>query len=159
VTDAAAGEMRAPCYCCGASFPEADLVRLGAHPEVTICPGCVDGLGTRRPGLVRATPVLATDDLDASAAFWGAAGFAIAVYGDDFAAAHRDGVEFHLVEQQPSGRNTGEAYLHVRGVDAIHDEWRAAGLPVTDVLDQPWEMREFEVVDPGGNRLRVGQNL
>jgi len=30
---------------------------------------------------------------------------------------------------------------------------------VTDVRDQPWEMREFNIVDPGGNVVRIGQNV
>lgn len=150
----------AECYCCAGDYAEDDLVRLAAHPEVAICAGCVDSLTARRRlGLVRATPVLATDDFSASLAFWRSAGFDVSVYGDDFAAAHRDGVELHLVGTPPPGRDRGEAYLHVRGVDRLHAEWRAAGLPVTDVRDQPWDMREFELVDPGRNRLRVGQNL
>ncbi|MEA2704569.1 MAG: hypothetical protein QOD63_2514, partial [Actinomycetota bacterium] len=62
-------------------------------------------------------------------------------------------------EPAPPARDRGEAYLHVRGVDTLHQEWRAAGLPVSDVRDEPWEMREFNLVDPGGNRLRVGENL
>ncbi len=81
-------------------------------------------------------------------------------YGDDFASAHHDRVELHLVLATPArDHDPGEAYLHVRGVDVLHDAWAAAGLPVTDVLDQPWEMREFNVVDPGGNVVRIGQNV
>lgn len=28
------------CWCCGSSYPEAELVHLGNHPEVGICVGC-----------------------------------------------------------------------------------------------------------------------
>lgn len=28
------------CWCCGGHFEEAELVRLGEHPEVGICLGC-----------------------------------------------------------------------------------------------------------------------
>ena len=34
---------RAPstaCWCCGGDFPEAELVRLGEHPEVGLCLDC-----------------------------------------------------------------------------------------------------------------------
>ena len=158
MTDVAANESQARCSCCGGDYDEAVLARLNARPDVAICEGCVDGLAARRPGLVRATPVLATDDLAASAAFWRTAGFDVSFYGPDFATAHRGRVELHLVAPPP-GRDRGAAYLHARGVDRVHAEWKAAGLPVTDVQDEPWQMREFHVVDPGGNRVRIGQNV
>ena len=28
------------CWCCGSTFSEEELVRLGDHPEVGVCPGC-----------------------------------------------------------------------------------------------------------------------
>jgi len=46
----------------------------------------------------------------------------------------------------------------LEGVDEVHDAWRGAGLSVSDVRDEPWDMREFNDVDPGGNRVRIGQN-
>jgi len=102
---------------------------------------------------VRAVPVLKTPDLAASMTFWTAAEFSVNQYGDDFASAHHDRVELHLVLATPArDHDPGEAYLHVRGVDVLHDAWAAAGLPVTDVRDQPWEMREFNVVDPVGEQ-------
>ena len=158
MSDVTATPTQSECSCCGGDYAEGDLVRLTARPEVAICAGCVDSLAARRPGLVRATPVLATDDLAASAAFWRTAGFDVSVYGPDFATAHRDRIELHLVVPPP-GRDRGAAYLHARGVDRLHDEWTAAGLPVTEVRDEPWDMREFHLVDPAGNRLRVGQNV
>lgn len=33
-------EPRSRCWCCDEEFPEAHLMRLGAHPEVTVCAGC-----------------------------------------------------------------------------------------------------------------------
>jgi hypothetical protein len=33
-------EPRPTCWCCGNQFPEAALVRLGAHPGVGVCHGC-----------------------------------------------------------------------------------------------------------------------
>jgi hypothetical protein len=34
------------------------------------------------------------------------------------------------------------------------------GIPRQDVLeDKPWGMREFAIVDPNGNLLRIGQTL
>ena len=35
------------CWCCGSSFPESALTRLGQHPEVGVCTGCADYLRRR----------------------------------------------------------------------------------------------------------------
>src|SRR5207249_3782151 len=44
VTTAAATECDAAeplaCWCCGSAYHEADLVRLGSHPEVGVCLRC-----------------------------------------------------------------------------------------------------------------------
>ena len=34
-----------------------------------------------------------------------------------------------------------------------------AGVDVGEIADMPWQMREFAVLDPSGNRLRIGHNL
>lgn len=146
----------ADCSCCGHTVAVDRLARLLCHPEVAICAGCADWLATWSRTIVRAVPVLRTPDLAASIVFWDAAGFEVERFGDDFAIAERDDVELHLVGLRPEGRDRGEAYLHARDADAVHAEWHAAGLPVSELRDQPWGMREFDVVDPGGNRLRVG---
>ena len=78
------------CACCGRTFAEPDLVQLAHRTDIAICRDCVDGLPSRRQGLVRAVPVLKTPDLAASMTFWTAAGFSVNQYGDDFASAHRD---------------------------------------------------------------------
>lgn len=151
---------QAECFCCEKVYPESALARLHRHAEVAVCDGCVDSLlGQRHKNIARVMPVLATSDVAASKEFWAKAGFAIQSYSDDFAFALRDGVELHLVFEPPSARDRGAAYLHVRDVGSLHADWSAAGLPVTEVRDEPWGMREFNVVDPGGNRVRVGQNV
>jgi len=35
------------CWCCGTGYPEAELVRLGQHPEVGVCLGCARWLRRR----------------------------------------------------------------------------------------------------------------
>ena len=57
-----AASERAVCWCCGQTFDEDDLSRLGAHPEVGVCAGCARWLhrrarsssdaGLRGPGAV-----------------------------------------------------------------------------------------------------------
>jgi catechol 2,3-dioxygenase-like lactoylglutathione lyase family enzyme len=147
------------CSCCGGDFAEGELARLHCRSDVAVCDGCVDWLVHQRRGLLRAVPSLATDDVAASTRFWEAAGFDTEAYSDDFVIAHRDGIELHVVDPGPSGRDRGAAYFHVRDVDGIHREWKEAGLPVTELRDEPWGMREFNVVDAGGNRIRVGRAI
>lgn len=149
----------ADCYCCGRSFTEGDLARLACHDEVALCGGCIGWLAGQVGAVTRAVPVLASSSLEDQSAFWSAAGFDVETFSDDFGAAVRDGVELHLVEVNSQARDRGEAYLHVRDVDAIHAAWAAAGLAVSEVRDEPWGMREFNVADPGGNRIRVGRSL
>jgi len=48
------------CWCCGDQFDEAELVRLGTHPEVGVCAGCARFLqrrATQRQDELRPSPV------------------------------------------------------------------------------------------------------
>ena len=103
-------------------------------------------------------PVAATDDVPASTAFWRVAGFDIEEFSDEFVIATQFGVELHITSTA-RGDRPGGFYLHIQDVDTVHDAWKRAGLPVSDVVDQPWDMREFSFTDPSGNRVRVGQNI
>jgi hypothetical protein len=55
-------------------------------------------------------------------------------------------------------------YLRVGDADAVHTEWEAIGVPRDDAtgsrLEPPmltdYGMREFALVDPSGNLVRVG---
>ena len=148
------------CFCCGHEYPEDQVDRLRSRSDIAVCRRCLDWLLARAgQEIVRAVPVLPTENLADSVAFWTAAGFEVELYDAGFAAAMRDGVELHLVESDGTGRDRGAAYLHVRDVDGVHGAWKAAGLTISDVRDEPWGMREFHVVDPGGNRVRVGRSI
>ncbi|WP_433786914.1 bleomycin resistance protein [Actinomycetospora sp. CA-101289] len=61
---------------------------------------------------------------------------------------HRPGME--------TSANMAGCYLHVPGIDALHEALASAGMPVSDVRDEPWGMREFTLTDPSGNVLRLG---
>jgi catechol 2,3-dioxygenase-like lactoylglutathione lyase family enzyme len=55
-------------------------------------------------------------------------------------------------------------YLRVEDADAVHDEWQEIGIPRDEAtgsrLEPPvltdYGMREFALVDPSGNLVRVG---
>ena len=38
---------RSACWCCGNTFEDQDLTRLGNHPEVGVCAGCARWLNRR----------------------------------------------------------------------------------------------------------------
>ena len=81
----------------------------------------------------------------------------------------RNGIELHFFGHPTVDPLTTVAgcYLRVADADALHDEWRRAGVPRDDAtgsrLDPPMDtaygMREFALIDPSGNLVRVGSPL
>jgi catechol 2,3-dioxygenase-like lactoylglutathione lyase family enzyme len=85
-------------------------------------------------------------------------GYAILIRGD--AAMH-----FFLFKDLSPRENYGQCYWPADDVDAFYAECMAIGLPASGeprlipVEDKPWGMREFAIVDPNGNLIRVGQQI
>lgn len=101
-------------------------------------------------------PVLHVADGDAAAAWYGRLGF-VRQWEHRFepgmplyVGIARGDLHLHLSEHTGDARPGALVYLYVDDVDAA-----AAALGVTDIDDVPWG-RDFEVVDPDGNRLRIG---
>ncbi len=66
--------------------------------------------------------------------------------------------ELHLSHSEDPVRT--QAYFFVDGVSAFYKAVTARAPNITcDIEDHPWEMREFEVADPDGNRLIFGERL
>ena len=71
---------------------------------------------------------------------------------------------FRFPELSP-GQNYAQCYWRVEDVDALYRQAQAAGMPdsgtprLDAVEDKPWGMREFAIIDPNGNLVRVGQAL
>jgi catechol 2,3-dioxygenase-like lactoylglutathione lyase family enzyme len=69
----------------------------------------------------------------------------------------RDSISLDLISA-PAGRGgTAMAYIQVRGVDAYYSELKGRGVGLGDLADRDYGMRDFEVVDPNGNRLAFGE--
>ena len=72
-------------------------------------------------------------------------------------------MHFFAYEELSPSTNYAQCYWRVQNVDALHAECHAADLPsagiprLEGVADKPWGMREFAIVDPNGNLVRVGQ--
>ena len=120
-----------------------------------------------QPGI--AIPILPSRDLAETRAFYERLGFKATGWWPDtfggYAILRRGDLAMHffLFREISPLENYGQCYWRVKDVDALYDEYRAAGLPGSgvpriDVLeDKHWGMREFAVVDPTGNLIRIGK--
>lgn len=59
------------------------------------------------------------------------------------------------IGMNPTTNHAG-CYLITRDTDDWHNRMVDGGLPVSELADQPWGMREFTLTDPSGNRVRIG---
>lgn len=120
--------------------------------------------------MATAIPILPCRDLDETLAFYGGLGFTLDFEQDEpepyaivsFAEAE---LHFFLAAGGAGGDLAAGAYLRLESVDAVHRTWSQLGLPAQgapslgEVADREWGMREFALVDPSGNRLRVGTRI
>jgi catechol 2,3-dioxygenase-like lactoylglutathione lyase family enzyme len=71
----------------------------------------------------------------------------------------RDAISLDLISMPPESRGTAMAYVAVAGVDAYYEALTARGVDASAIGDRDYGMRDFEVVDPDGNRLAFGEPL
>lgn len=114
-----------------------------------------------------AIPILPSRELSETVAFYTRLGFKGGVHAFDsgYAVLSRGAVELHFFshsELVPSESSAG-CYIRVQDVAVIYASWLACnlpskGIPRMDALeDKPWGHREFALIDPDGNLLRIGQ--
>ena len=72
-------------------------------------------------------------------AHYEALGFAVHVHGGGYGTAARDGIRIHfkLVPEIGPAEERGAAYVEGDDADALHREWRAAGVGETSDLSTP----------------------
>jgi hypothetical protein len=103
-------------------------------------------------------PILPTKNMDAMQRHYEQLGFIVRLHGAEYATASRDGINlhFHLVSDH-DGTQGGAAYLAVDDADALHAEWRAAGVGETgDLFDPGFGVWEAAHTDADGNLIRFG---
>lgn len=115
-----------------------------------------------------AIPTLPSRSLKDTLAFYQRLGFEGKIHSHgDYAILVRGTVELHFFthrELRPA-ESTAGGYLRVADAEHVYRALALAGLPRKgiprmDALEvKPWGMREFAVVDPDGNLLRIGQPL
>ena len=116
-----------------------------------------------------AIPTLPSRSIGATVAFYRQLGFEGGAHAsnDSYAILRRGPIEIHFFAPRdlvPS-RSSAGCYLRVRDVDGLHRAFASSRLPAAGIPrleepeDKPWGLREFALVDPDGNLLRVGQVL
>jgi catechol 2,3-dioxygenase-like lactoylglutathione lyase family enzyme len=107
------------------------------------------------------TPRMPVRDVDEALAFYrDRLGFELGwTWGSPVTHANvcRGSISLDLVAAPVGRTGTAMAYIHVIGVDAYHSELNARGVPVSNLAHRDYGMRDFEVVDPSGNRLAFGE--
>ena len=115
-----------------------------------------------------AIPILPSRCLNDTLAFYRRLGFDGKIQGHgDYAILVREAVELHFFthrELRPA-ESSSMCYLRVSDVENIYRAFALAelprkGIPRQEALeDKPWGMREFAIIDPDGNLLRIGRTL
>jgi catechol 2,3-dioxygenase-like lactoylglutathione lyase family enzyme len=114
-----------------------------------------------------AIPILPSRALGETIAFYKRLGFEGGAHESDagYAILRRGTLELHFFSHPkllPAESSAG-CYLRVRDVESIYKSFSTSqlprqGIPRMDTLeDKPWGLREFAVIDPHGNLLRIGQ--
>jgi uncharacterized protein (TIGR02246 family) len=119
----------------------------------------------------RAVPILPAIDLVATRAFYETLGFTASYFSPagerGYLIARRGDLELHVFSHPQLGsvENYAGCYWRVTDADAMHDEYARLGLPSSgapslgDIENRPWGMREFVLIDPNSNLIRIGHPL
>jgi len=116
-----------------------------------------------------AIPTLPSRSIGATVAFYKRLGFegGMHEFNNSYAIMRRGTVEIHFFSHQklvPAESSAG-CYIRVQDVESVYvafaqNQLPNSGIPRMDALeDKPWGLREFAIVDPDGNLLRIGQLL
>lgn len=116
-----------------------------------------------------AIPVLPCRSVPATIEFYGRLGFTGGAhdFNGEYAILRRGAVELQFFthrELEPAESSAG-CYIRVMDAEDIYRSMSSAQLPRTGIPrmdsleDKPWGLREFAVVDPDGNLVRIGQVL
>jgi hypothetical protein len=140
-------------------------VTLQSHPEIAVCPRCLDWLAMKREKQLKARggwraiafdPIFTIADLPRSTDHYAKMGFEIHPYNETNAFAHRDRdltIHFRVSDTGPT---KSQLYIHCGDADELADEWRKAGLEINGPQDYDYGKREGSHIDPDVNLIRFG---
>jgi catechol 2,3-dioxygenase-like lactoylglutathione lyase family enzyme len=123
-----------------------------------------------RPVPEFSVPIMPAKDLDATLAFYERLGFESAGAAPpsewNYLIIRRGGVQLHFYGDPSVDPLTTDfsCYVYTDDADALYDAWNAIGVPTDPAtgsrLQRPvstdYGMREFALIDPSGNLVRVG---
>jgi catechol 2,3-dioxygenase-like lactoylglutathione lyase family enzyme len=111
-------------------------------------------------------PILASRDIEETIGFYERLGFGVVAryeeFGPTYLLIRRDDVELHFVHSPDTdpAESHGGCYLRLDDAQAVYEEWEPLGASeIRPPRDTPWGMREFFLVDPSGNLLRIGTRI
>jgi catechol 2,3-dioxygenase-like lactoylglutathione lyase family enzyme len=117
-----------------------------------------------------AIPTLPARNLEETIGFYGPLGFKLVFRNPDpdkYVILRRAALELHFFlwpQLDPASTYTG-CYIRVADVDSLYQDFASARLPARGIPSlggiekKFYSMREFRLVDPNGNLLRVGEQL
>jgi uncharacterized glyoxalase superfamily protein PhnB len=112
--------------------------------------------------LLKATPILAYLDRDATIAFYENLGFESNARWEGYLMFSRDEISIHLwcCDDESIPKNTG-CYVYVDEIDALYKECEALGIvhPNGKLHNMAWGMRQFSILDNSGNIIHFGQDM
>ena len=123
------------------------------------------------PASESAIPILPAVDLEGTHAFFETLGFrtrySSPVSERGYLIVTRGDLELHFFSHPHLGsvENYAGCYWRVKDADTLHAEYSSLGLPSTGapslsaLENKPWGMREFALLDPNSNLVRVGHDL
>lgn len=111
--------------------------------------------------LRRMLPQLPLDDVAAGVAWYrDVLGFRINYQQDDLGVMDRDSVTLLLIARSRLHTGIGSCSVYVNDADALCTELRSRGADVQgEPVSRPWGLRDFDVLDPEGNRITFAQTF
>ena len=114
-----------------------------------------------------AIPILPSRSVRATTEFYRLLGFEGGPHEFDsgYAILRRGAVELHFFTHREliPAKSSASCYIRVNDVESFYksclpSQLPSTGIPRMDALeDKPWGLREFALVDPDGNLVRIGQ--
>ena len=115
----------------------------------------------------RCEPILPSNDLQQTRDFYRRLGFRVWFDGrnwPDYEIVSRGDIVIHFFNNETCHAHDAGCYWRTADADALYRECVALGLPsegvprLSRIENTPWGMREFALVDPSGNLIRIGHH-
>jgi catechol 2,3-dioxygenase-like lactoylglutathione lyase family enzyme len=114
-----------------------------------------------RGQLRRMLPQLPLDDVAAGVAWYrDVLGFRINYQQDDLGVMDRDSVTLLLIARTRRHTGIGSFSVYINDADALYAELKSRDANVQGApVSHPWGLRDFDVLDPEGNRITFAQTF